>query len=352
MISNDFYPTLLDLAGLPLEPKQHVDGVSLKPLLTKEKQKLGREALYFHYPHYHHINSMGPSGAIRMGDYKLVIKYEDSSTELYNLANDRAEKINLAPKRIGLVKQMKKKFDQWIATSGSLMPTLNRQYEGVANQATFYTPAKDKRGLHAESKTSDENLPRVFIIGDSISVGYTQDVIHSLQNRAFVSRAKANCGDTNRGLDALDSWLGDTKWDLIHFNWGLHDLCYRNPEVKSVGNRDKVNGKQSVPLSLYEKNLEELVLRLKKTGAKLIWASTTKVPEGEPGRIAGNEIKYNQIAEKIMRVHGVQINDLHKLSSSLKPSFFRKPGDVHYTSQGSSVLGNQVAKTIAKALGI
>ena len=82
------------------------------------------------------------------------------------------------------------------------MPTLNRQYEGVANQATFYTPAKDKRGLHAESKTSDENLPRVFIIGDSISVGYTQDVIHSLQNRAFVTRAKANCGDTNRGLDA------------------------------------------------------------------------------------------------------------------------------------------------------
>ena len=153
-------------------------------------------------------------------------------------------------------------------------------------------------------------------------------------------------------MDALDTWLGDTKWDLIHFNWGLHDLCYRNPEIKSVGNRDKVNGKQSVPPSLYEKNLEELVLRLKKTGAKLIWASTTKVPEGEPGRIAGNEIKYNQIAEKIMRVHGVQINDLHKLSSSLKPSFFRKPGDVHYTSQGSAVLGNQVAETIAKALGI
>ena len=67
VISNDFYPTLLDLAGLPLEPEQHVDGVSLKPLLKDENQKLGREALYFHYPHYHHINSMGPSGAIRMG---------------------------------------------------------------------------------------------------------------------------------------------------------------------------------------------------------------------------------------------------------------------------------------------
>ena len=136
------------------------------------------------------------------------------------------------------------------------------------------------------------------------------------------------------------------------FNWGLHDLCYRNPDVKSVGNRDKVNGTQSVPPALYEKNLEELVQRLKKTGAKLIWASTTKVPEGESGRFAGDEIKYNQIAEKIMMKHGVQINDLHILSSSLKPAFFHKPGDVHYTTQGSTVLGNQVAKTIAKALGI
>ena len=352
VISNDFYPTLLDLAGLPLEPEQHVDGVSLKPLLKKENQKLGREALYFHYPHYHHINSMGPSGAIRMEDYKLVIKYEDSSTELYNLSSDRGETVNLAPKKAGLVNQMKKKFDQWITSTRSLMPTLNRQYQGGASQAKFYTPLKDKQGMHAESKPSDKKLPKVFLIGDSISIGYTQDVIYSLQDRAFVNRAKSNCGDTNRGLSALDTWLGDTKWDLIHFNWGLHDLCYRNPDVKSVGNRDKVNGTQSVPPVLYEKNLEELVQRLKKTGAKLIWASTTKVPKGESGRFAGDEIKYNQIAAQIMKKHGVQINDLHKLSSSLKPAFFRKPGDVHYTTQGSAVLGNQVAETIAKALGI
>ena len=352
VISNDFYPTLLDLAGLPLEPNQHLDGLSLKPLLKKENQKLGREALYFHYPHYHHINSMGPSGAIRMGDFKLVIKYEDSSTELYNLGNDRGETNNLAYKKVGIVNQMKKKFDQWIASTGSLMPTLNRQYHGSASQVKFYTPARDANGMHAESKPSDQNLPKVFIIGDSISIGYTQEVIHSLKNRAFVSRAKANCGDTNRGLSALEAWLGETKWDLIHFNWGLHDLCYRNPEVKNVGNRDKVNGTQSVPPALYKKNLEELVQRLKKTGAKLIWASTTKVPEGESGRIAGDEIKYNQIAAKIMKKHGVQINDLHKLSSSLNPAFFRKPGDVHYTTQGSTVLGNQVAETIANKLGI
>ncbi|MDG1131342.1 MAG: hypothetical protein P8N21_01485, partial [Opitutales bacterium] len=307
--------------------------------------------LYFHYPHYHHINSMGPSGAIRMGDYKLVIRYEDSSTELYNLAQDRGETINLASQNAGLVNRMKKMFDQWIGETGSLMPTANLKYNGSRKNSSFYTPARDAHGIHAESKPSGKDLPRVVLIGDSISVGYTPEVIHQLQDKAFVSRAKANCGDTNRGLAALDSWLGNTKWDLIHFNWGLHDLCYRNPEVKKVGNRDKVNGTQSVPLKQYRKNLETLVLRLKKTGAKLIWASTTMVPEGEIGRFAGDELKYNKIAGEIMQKQGVLINDLHQLSSSFDRSLFRKRGDVHFTPQGSALLGQQVADHIGKALG-
>ena len=287
-----------------------------------------------------------------MGDYKLVIRFEDSSTELYNLAEDRGETTNLARKNTELVSRMKKMFDQWIGETGSLMPTANLKYTGSKKNSSFYTPARDTHGIHAESKPSDQDLPRVFLIGDSISIGYTPEVIHQLQDKAFVSRAKANCGDTNRGLAALDSWLGKTKWDLIHFNWGLHDLCYRNPKVKAVGNRDKVNGTQSVPLEQYQKNLEALVLRLKKTGAKLIWASTTKVPEGEVGRFAGDEMKYNKIAREIMQKQGVLINDLHQLSSSLDTSLFRKRGDVHFTPQGSALLGQQVADHIGMALGI
>ena len=351
VVSTDFYPTLLDLAGLPLEPKQHLDGISLKPLLDRSKNKLKREALFFHYPHYHHINSMGPSGAVRMGDYKLVIRYEDSSTELYNLAKDRGELTNLASQSSGLVNRMKKKFDQWISQTGSLMPTANLKYNGSKKTSSFYTPARDAKGIYAESKPSDNDLPKVLLIGDSISIGYTPEVIHHLREKAFVSRPKANCGDTIRGLSALDNWLGSTKWDLIHFNWGLHDLCYRNPEVKTVGNRDKVNGTQSVRIAQYRKNLEQLVHRLKKTGAKLIWASTTKVPQGEIGRFAGDELKYNKVALEIMQKHGVAINDLHQLSSSLDASLFRKRGDVHYTSQGSALLGKKVADHIGKALG-
>jgi hypothetical protein len=92
-----------------------------------------------------------------------------------------------------------------------------------------------------------------------------------------------NCGDTRMGLKNLDAWLGTTRWDVIHFNWGLWDLCYRNPESKTQGNRDRVHGKISVPPDEYEKNLEQLVTRLKSTGASLFWASTTFVPAGEVG---------------------------------------------------------------------
>ncbi len=137
--------------------------------------------------------------------------------------------------------------------------------------------------LAASAQTLDPSLPNVLIIGDSISIGYTPEVRELLRGKANVLRpmrpdgkAPANCAATTTGLKELESWLGNTKWAVIHFNWGLHDLCYRNPEAKAQGNRDKVNGKISVPLPEYKANLETLVNRLEKTGARLIWASTTE----------------------------------------------------------------------------
>ena len=112
----------------------------------------------------------------------------------------------------------------------------------------------------------DPALPRVLLLGDSISIGYTLAVRDELKGKANVHRPAANCGPTIRGLESIDAWLGDGKWDVIHFNWGLHDLKFMD------------DGKRQVPLDEYEKNLTELVKRLKKTGAKLIWCSTTPVP--------------------------------------------------------------------------
>ncbi len=190
----------------------------------------------------------------------------------------------------------------------------------------------------------------MLLLGDSISIGYTPQTVALLKDVANVQRPKANCGDTRSGLQNLDRWLGDTKWDVIHFNWGLHDLCYRHPDAKAYGNRDKVNGTQSVPLEQYEKNLEQLVGRLQQTGATLVWASTTVVPEGEAGRVVGDDVKYNAAAAVIMQQHGIAINDLHALTAAFPRRLFRSRGDVHFTPQGSTQLAEQVAAAIETAL--
>jgi lysophospholipase L1-like esterase len=209
----------------------------------------------------------------------------------------------------------------------------------------FYTPEADKAAL-ANATASEEGLPKVLIIGDSISIGYFPAVREALKGKASVSRPNTNCGDTPRGLRHLNQWLGDTKWDVIHFNWGLWDLCYRNPEAKTYGNRDKVNGKLSVTPEDYEKNLNMLVDSLQKTGASLIWASTTMVPEGEDGRFVGDDVKYNAIASKVMNERGIPINDLHAVSSAFPPTMFVKPGDVHFKKPGSEMLADKVAESI------
>ncbi|MDE2954799.1 MAG: SGNH/GDSL hydrolase family protein, partial [Gemmatimonadota bacterium] len=69
-------------------------------------------------------------------------------------------------------------------------------------------------------------LPRVLIIGDSISIGYTVPVRELLKGKANLHRPLTNCGPTKRGTEEIENWLGDGSWDVIHFNWGLHDIVY------------------------------------------------------------------------------------------------------------------------------
>jgi len=184
----------------------------------------------------------------------------------------------------------------------------------------------------------DPSLPRVLLLGDSISIGYTVAVREALAGKANVHRPAANCGPTIRGLEAIDEWLGDGKWDVIHFNWGLHDLRYKED-------------KQQVPLPEYEKNLTTLVERLKKTGAQLIWCSTTHVPEGvSPPRKNDDVIAYNAVAAKIMKDNDVAVDDLYSFALP-KLAEIQKSANVHFSDEGSKVLAGQVAKTIVEALG-
>ena len=196
-----------------------------------------------------------------------------------------------------------------------------------------------------------KDLPRALIIGDSISIGYTPHVVTALKGKVEVIHHKGNAQHTGTGLKMLDRWIGGKQWDVIHFNWGLWDLCYRHSESKVQGRRDKVRGTLTISLEQYGKNLDQLASRLKKTKAKLIWAHSTTVPEGEAGRKVGDDDRYNEAAARVMKKHGIEINDLNALSDSFPSGLFTAPGNVHFKTEGSRRLGQAVAEKIRAALG-
>jgi lysophospholipase L1-like esterase len=193
----------------------------------------------------------------------------------------------------------------------------------------------------------DPRLPRVLLIGDSISFGYTPEVRRLLTGKANIHRVQGTVDATVKGTLALDTrsarknldyWLGSGKWAVIHFNWGLHDI------------KIEPDGKHQVEIAEYEKNLDELVQRLKRTGARLIWATTTPVPQGKlsPLRHPGDENAYNDIARRMMSRHNIPINDLNALAKT-RPELQTKQ-NVHFSPEGSALLGSQVAARVRALL--
>ena len=197
-------------------------------------------------------------------------------------------------------------------------------------------------------------LPNVLIIGDSISIGYTLIVRESLKNNANVYRPiknkgklPDNGGDTRKGLRNIDAWLNtqDVKsWQVIHFNWGLHDLkrITKGMGVKSNDPSQPAN----LSIEQYANNLDKLVKRLKQTGAKLIFATTTPYPAGvTPSRIPADAVLYNQAALEVMARHQVQVNDLY---NEIKPKLatLQQPVNVHFNREGSQFLAKKVSQTI------
>jgi acyl-CoA thioesterase-1 len=189
-------------------------------------------------------------------------------------------------------------------------------------------------------------LPQVLIIGDSISIGYFKPLQEQLKDIAVVSHNPGNAQHTANGLKMLNEWLGETRWDVIHFNFGLHDLKY----VDARGRNASVEtGKQQIPVDEYERNLDEIVERIKKTGAKLVFATTTPVPDETGIRAKGDAVIYNRAAERVMNKHGVPIDDLYSFAlPRLKE--IQRDSNVHFNPKGSELLAEQVASSILKAL--
>ncbi len=191
-------------------------------------------------------------------------------------------------------------------------------------------------------------LPRVLLIGDSISQGYTVPVQNLLRGKANVHRIPENGGSTKAGVAKIEAWLGTSKWDVIHFNWGLHDLMFDPTAQRDPAQYEKDQ------LAVYEKNLRSLTARLKQTGAKLIWASSTPVademssPRAASHRASTVKI-YNDVAARIMKENGIPIDDLNAYVTPVQDKM-RKPHDVHFGDEGSDFLAKKVAEEIAKAL--
>ena len=130
VISTDFYPTILVMAGVPPRPRQHVDGESIVPLLT-QGGALKRQSLYWHFPNYigaGHPNPATPCSAIRNGQWKLIEFLEDNHVELYNLKEDLAEQNDLAAKMPDKAKELRGMLERWRKEADVQMPRPNPKY--------------------------------------------------------------------------------------------------------------------------------------------------------------------------------------------------------------------------------
>jgi len=206
-----------------------------------------------------------------------------------------------------------------------------------ANLGNFYLPLyyTDKDAHHETAwdyVRDNPRLPRMLIIGDSISRGYTLPVRHALGGKVNVHRAPANCGPTANGLKNLNTWLGDDKWDVIVWNFGIHD-------------------RETDP-GIYKTNLETILVRLQITGARIVWVRSTPAPPSP-----NNQEKYtdnqcrrlNQIADEVMMRQGIPEVDLHSL---LKPRLaaLQLPDNVHFSAAGYELMGAEVAREVLVVL--
>lgn len=199
---------------------------------------------------------------------------------------------------------------------------------------------------------------RVLLLGDSISLGYTPVVHELLGERAEVQRAmKAdgekteNCAGTTHGVQHIDRWLAQSEegWDVIHFNFGLHDLKRVQPENGKNSN-DPDHPHQADP-EQYRIQLSHIVGCLEATGARLVFATTTPVPLGvRPYRAPEDPVNYNRVALELMAERGIAINDLFTFAEE-RLSEIQNPADVHFTPEGSRALGEEVVSAILELAG-
>lgn len=253
------------------------------------------------------------------------------------LADGKIEPSNaqeLKQKKVAIQKEVDAQFVIW---KQNLSPE-QQAWETVLeeNLGSFYLPiyktAKVKNRKTAWDYVKDDpDLPRILLIGDSVSRGYTQAVRNALQGKANVHRAPANCGPTRTGLQKLDIWLGEGNWDLISFNFGIHD--------------------RKTDTAIYEQNLKMIITRLEKRTGKLLWVETTPIPDGTKYGPNAAIIERNDIAGKIMQENRIPVCPLYGwIDPDLQQ--YQNKDDVHFSGAGYVRLAEKVSKEILDQLSL
>lgn len=205
-------------------------------------------------------------------------------------------------------------------------------------------------GVAACATGPEAKGPRVLIIGDSISLGYTPLVKQKLAGVADVLRPNDNCQHTAYGLKHIDAWLGDGKWDVIHFNFGIWDSHLIGPKGNLVWPEPAELGpnKQRHTTAEYKQNFAALVAKMKATGATVIWASTTPVMSRTGERFEAIK-KLNAAAAETAAAEKLEVNDLYEFVMPNAEKWLA--GDkVHFSGEGNKQLAEKVSASIAQAL--
>ena len=234
-------------------------------------------------------------------------------------------------------------YAKWVAYIDSKSPEEQAWLRTLEDQlGSFYFPAyvKDKDRFSPAYNPAadawayvkdDPALPRVLIVGDSISRAYTAAARQALAGKANVHRAPANCGPTKKFLDLGEIWLdqnGSNKWDIVIVNFGIHDG--KNP-----------NG--------YEDRLRQVIGRLKKTGAKVFWVRTTPwgkdatVFDGEAGDASSIT---NPASDSVASAEDLKVIDAHAIMAPMISTALNRKDFTHWSPEAYDTLGKAVATAI------
>ena len=223
--------------------------------------------------------------------------------------------------------------------------------------------------LERASSREVAGLPKVLLLGDSISIGYTPFVKRKLAGVANVFRPKCNCAATQfylRGKNGMKDWTGTNRWDVIVMNAGIWDICYMKGDVLKTnhfwrpdaeleklpplrrGTEIRRRGfRVRTPILEYADNLRKILAYLKSTGATVIFALTTPCPAYQYDDRCGLFRVYNEVAEGVCRDLNVSTVDLYTVGER---NYDNQPDKVHYNDAGNEDLAEAVVEAVRTAL--